>query len=129
MAHVSANVGRTYESPAMLVGGAPTWAVAPPEPTTRPPVRTHRGHKIDVLLLDAQYRQTLVCMRSYAGAGLSVGAVACVSDAWWAPSLRSRYCSLGATAPDFEKDPDGYVTALLNLLDAYPARMLLPAHD
>ena len=91
--------------------------------------KTRRGQPVDVLLLDAQYRQTLVCMRVYAAAGLRVGAVACASEAWWAPSFKSRWCSLRVTAPDFELDADAYVNALLEQVDAYPARMILAAHD
>jgi predicted ATP-grasp superfamily ATP-dependent carboligase len=85
--------------------------------------------QLDVLLLDAQYRQTLACMRVFARSGLRVGAVACSPDAWWAPSFRSRWCSLSAVLPDFALGADAYVDALLALLDEHPARMLLPAHD
>lgn len=85
--------------------------------------------RVDVLLLDAETRQTLACMRSYARSGLEVGAVACASEAWWAPSFRSRWCALSAEAPDFARNSDAYVDALLALLDRYPALMMLPAHD
>ncbi len=85
--------------------------------------------QLDMLLLDAQYRQTLACMRVYARSGLRVGAVVCAPDAWWAPSTRSRWCSLSAVVPDFAQDAGSYVDALLVLLDEHPARMILPAHD
>lgn len=90
----------------------------------------NRGvRNLDVLLLDAEHRQTLAAMRVYARAGLTVGAAACESDAWWAPSLRSRWCSLRATVPDLSQDVDGYATAVLALLDAHPSEMVLPAYD
>lgn len=91
---------------------------------------TARGtQELDVLLLDGEYRQALAAMRVYARAGLRVGSVACELDAGWAPSLRSRWCSLAATVPDFSTNADGYVNAVLALLDERPVRMLLPAHD
>jgi len=84
---------------------------------------------IDVLLLDAESRQTLACMRAYARGGLRVGAVACDSDAWWAPAFKSRWCSQSAVVPHYARDADGYVDALLELLDRQPIQMVLPAHD
>ena len=82
-----------------------------------------------MLLLDAENRQTLAAMRAYGRAGLIVGAVACESDAWWAPSLRSRWCSFGAMVPELSTDADGYASAVLALLDEHPTRMLVPAYD
>jgi len=83
---------------------------------------------LDVLLLDAQYRQTLACMRVYAQQGLSVGVAACDSEAV-VPSSRSRRCSMSATVPDFQRDMSGYVDAVLDLVDRTGAAMVLPAHD
>jgi predicted ATP-grasp superfamily ATP-dependent carboligase len=85
--------------------------------------------KLDVLLLDAQYRQVLTCMRVYAHAGLSVGLAACESEAAQVASARSRWCSLSATVPDFDDDPDSYVEAVLELTERTGASMVLPAHD
>src|SRR5262249_16295174 len=87
------------------------------------------AQQVDVLLLDAECRQTLASMRSYARAGLRVGAVACESDAWWAPSLKSRACSMRAAVPSYTSQPDAFVDRLLDLIDATQAQMLLPAHD
>jgi predicted ATP-grasp superfamily ATP-dependent carboligase len=98
-------------------------------PTLQSPAIVSRCPQIDVLLLDAENRQALACMRAYARLGLGVGAVACESDAWWAPSFRSRWCSLSVAVPDFALSADAYVDALLDLLDRYPARMVLPGHD
>ncbi|HEV2239157.1 MAG TPA: hypothetical protein VGR57_21050, partial [Ktedonobacterales bacterium] len=74
------------------------------------------GQPLDVLLLDAQNRQALACLRAYARAGLRVGALACASDAAGAPSFRSRWCALQAVAPDFATESDAYVDALLAFL-------------
>jgi predicted ATP-grasp superfamily ATP-dependent carboligase len=84
---------------------------------------------VDILLLDAECRQTLACLRVYARAGLRAGAVACESEAWWAPSLQSERCSLRAVVPDYTSDADGYVDALLAVLEQSSARLLVPAHD
>jgi predicted ATP-grasp superfamily ATP-dependent carboligase len=84
---------------------------------------------LDVLLLDGENRQTLAALRVYARAGLDVGIAACAPDAWWAPSLKSRWCAMRATVPDFHSDPAAYINALVGLLDEHPARLLLPAHD
>ena len=84
---------------------------------------------LDILLLDAEYRQTLAALRAYTRMGLSVGVVACAEEASGAPAFASRYARVRAVVPDFATDPDGYVDALLELLELYPARMILPAHD
>jgi predicted ATP-grasp superfamily ATP-dependent carboligase len=84
---------------------------------------------LDVLLLDAEYRQTLAALRAYTRMGLSVGVVASAGEAAGAPSFASRYALVRAIVPEFATDPDGYVDALLELLELYPARMILPAHD
>jgi len=84
---------------------------------------------LDVLLLDGQYRQALSCMRVYAQQGISVGAVACESEADLFTTARSRWCSMSALVPDFERDPSAYVDAVLDLVDRTGAAMVLPAHD
>jgi predicted ATP-grasp superfamily ATP-dependent carboligase len=84
---------------------------------------------VDVLLLDAQYRQVLACLRDYAGAGLRVGAVACESEAWWAPAMRSRWCAVHASVPDFSADADAYLMAVTNLVKEWQPRLVVPAHD
>ncbi len=85
--------------------------------------------EIDVLALDAEYRQTLAALRSLARSGVRVGVGACASEAGAAPALRSRWRQMSATLPGFDADPDGFVDAVLEVLDEYPARMILPCHD
>src|SRR6266699_3403649 len=90
-----------------------------PAAAARPtPART--GAELDVILLDAEHRQSLAAMRVYARAGLTVGAVACESEAWWAPSLRSHACSMRAIVPDLGSDANAYVNALLDMLNEHP---------
>lgn len=86
-------------------------------------------YDLDILLLDAEHRQTLASMREFARAGLRVGVVVSESEAWWAPSARSRWCRSVVTVPDLSVDAEGYADGVLHYLDQYPARMLLPTHD
>jgi predicted ATP-grasp superfamily ATP-dependent carboligase len=101
---------------------------------TRLPYAAHINYRggtrrpIDVLLLDAHYRQVLTCMRVFAQAGLAVGAATGISDSRWAPSFRSRRCAARATLPDLA-DGESYVDGVLAILDAMPVAMVLPAHD
>jgi predicted ATP-grasp superfamily ATP-dependent carboligase len=80
-------------------------------------------------VLDAEHRQALTTMRSLSRSGIDVGAVACISEALWAPAFKSRWCRFSAAVPDFDKDADAYVDAIADLLDKHPARMVLPSHD
>src|SRR6185312_1438377 len=83
---------------------------------------------LDVLVLDAQYRQSLACMRVFGRRGLAVGAVACEAEAW-APSFSSRWCAFHATVPDFARAGDGYIDELLQLIDDHHVQFIVPAHD
>src|SRR5205823_3837938 len=100
-----------------------------PHSTTRREVKARRRGEIDVLVLDAHYRQALAAVRALGRAGLAVGAVACESDASWAPALRSRWCRLAAIVPDFDREIDRYVDAVLRLIDEHSPRLVLPSHD
>jgi cation diffusion facilitator CzcD-associated flavoprotein CzcO/predicted ATP-grasp superfamily ATP-dependent carboligase len=90
---------------------------------------TVRTTPLDVILLDAHYRQTVATMRVYGRAGLRVGAVSCDREYSWAPALKSRWCSLAVAAPDLTADPDGYVDVLLRMVKDTSARLVVPAHD
>jgi glyoxylase-like metal-dependent hydrolase (beta-lactamase superfamily II) len=68
-------------------------------------------------------------LRVYSAIGLKVGVVATATEASGAPAFASRYARVRAIVPDFAANPDGYADALLELLDLYPAHMILPAHD
>ena len=88
-----------------------------------------KGQEIDVLLLDAENRQALATMRVLARAGLKVGAVTSESEAWWAPSAKSRYCSAHAIVPNLTSESQTYVQAIVDLLDEQPARVVIPTGD
>ncbi len=79
----------------------------------------------DAIVLDARSRQSLVCIRSLGRAGLRVAAVDCTAAAAFA----SRWCMASAIVPDFDRDPDGYVDAILGLLSECRGPVLIPAHD
>ena len=93
------------------------------------PRRIVKSASVDVVLLDAHYRQTVAAMRVYGRAGLRVGALACEQEYSWAPALKSRWCSVAASAPSYTVDPDGYVDALLRFDKDTSARLVVPAHD
>src|SRR5260221_1073831 len=83
---------------------------------------------LDVLLLDAQFRQSLLCLRTYARQGLRVGCVACRSES--RPiAFASRYARVKLRLPDVAQDPAAFVNGLLRLLEEHPAQVVLPAHD
>jgi predicted ATP-grasp superfamily ATP-dependent carboligase len=84
---------------------------------------------VEVLLLDAQYRQALACMRSYGRADLRVGALACESEAYWAPAIRSRWCAEHGILPDFADDESAYQVGLLNVVQEWAPSLVVPAHD
>ena len=91
---------------------------------------THRtqGASVDVLVLDAQYRQALATMRSLSGAGLQVGAAASHSSAAEALAWESRWCRLKTVLPDPEREAH-FIEALLAVIDAHAPRMIVPSHD
>jgi predicted ATP-grasp superfamily ATP-dependent carboligase len=84
---------------------------------------------LDVLLLDAQYRQALTCLRVYGRAGMRLGAAACRSDLVRATAFHSRWCSLSSVLPDLAGDAEDYVDSVLELIKHTSPGMVLPAHD
>ena len=84
------------------------------------------GLRLDVAVLDAHQRQSLVCVRSLGRAGLRVGAF---DVAPRAPAFSSRWCAVNRVLPDYSYDPDAFVDGLVRLLDEYTPEVLIPAHD
>lgn len=80
---------------------------------------------VDVVVLDARSRQSLVCVRSLGRAGLRVAAVDCAPAAAFA----SRWCSGTAVVPDFDRHPERFADAILGLLQGCKGAVLIPAHD
>jgi predicted ATP-grasp superfamily ATP-dependent carboligase len=94
------------------------------------PARANRtATSLDVLLLDGEFRQSLATLRVLTRAGLRVGAAASTSEAWWAPTIHSRFCEFRASVPDPGEGASAYADGVLELLDQHPSRMLLPASD
>jgi predicted ATP-grasp superfamily ATP-dependent carboligase len=96
------------------------------------PTRTNHAEgrqEVDVLVLDAQFRQALSAMRSLSKSGVRVGAIVCRSEADNAIAQRSRWCRMSAVVPDFAQDPAGYLDSIFELLDAYPAAAIVPCDD
>jgi predicted ATP-grasp superfamily ATP-dependent carboligase len=85
--------------------------------------------KLDTILLDAETRQTLACLRAYGRAGLDVGVVSCRANASWAPSARSKWARVAAVLPDFDRDAAGFADELLDLTVATSARLVVPGYD
>jgi predicted ATP-grasp superfamily ATP-dependent carboligase len=76
---------------------------------------------IDVLVLDARLRQSLVTVRSLGRRGLAVAAVDTQADV---PAFRSRWCRSHSALPA------GFsVVCLEQLVDRLGARVLIPCHD
>jgi predicted ATP-grasp superfamily ATP-dependent carboligase len=84
--------------------------------------------RLAAIVLDADTRIALVAVRCLSRAGRPVGIVTTPREA---PSLAaaSRYPRLRVEVPDPDDDEQGYVDAVLDLLDRRPAEVLIPASD
>jgi hypothetical protein len=80
---------------------------------------------IDVLVLDARLRQSLVTVRSLGRRGLAVAAVDTLADV---PAFRSRWCRSHSTFPTDEATPAS-IASLEQLVDRLRARVLIPWHE
>jgi predicted ATP-grasp superfamily ATP-dependent carboligase len=90
--------------------------------------RTGRGAKrsgteLDVVVLDAVQRQSLVAVQSLGRLGLAVGAF----DVTRAPAGFSRWCSVREPLPDAADD--AFDLALDAVLDRHEPKVVIPAHD
>jgi predicted ATP-grasp superfamily ATP-dependent carboligase len=97
------------------------------------PRRMRRGRsgdrdrrRVDVLVLDADQRQSLVSVRSLGRAGFKIGALECSTGA---PAFRSRYCALTGLLPPHGTDPNPFVDALLEHVESARPRSIICAHD
>ena len=68
-------------------------------------------------------------MRAYTRDGLRVGALTNRADAWWAPAFKSRSCAMCAVTPDLAVDPDGFVDAVLGVVEQTSANLVMPMQD
>jgi predicted ATP-grasp superfamily ATP-dependent carboligase len=90
---------------------------------TRRRARLGPGERLDVMILDAAQRQSLVAVRSLGRRGLAVGTF----DSTPAAAGFSRWCSLNALLPDPADDSFG--AALDSMLDRYEPELVIAAHD
>lgn len=82
-------------------------------------------HRLDVAVLDAEQRQSLVAVRSFGQAGLRVG----VFERRRAPAFSSRWCSAIGLVPDCATDGDRFVEGVLDLIEKHSPRVVTVAHD
>jgi predicted ATP-grasp superfamily ATP-dependent carboligase len=92
----------------------------------RPATTSEGASRLDAAVLDADQRQSLVCVRSLGRAGLRVGAFDVTPRT---PASRSRWCSVQGLLPDYSIDPEAFVDAVLELVERYRPRVVIPAHD
>lgn len=86
----------------------------------------------DILILDAEHRQTLASARSLGRAGLRVAlgeSLSLYDPALPLPSFRSRYCVRSVVLPSYSAGLLPYVNAILEFVREHPTRVLLPASD
>jgi predicted ATP-grasp superfamily ATP-dependent carboligase/alpha-beta hydrolase superfamily lysophospholipase len=82
--------------------------------------------RVDVLVLDADERQSLVAVRSLGRAGLVVAAVATKDGA---PAFRSRWCAVRDIVPDPADDPGAFIDAVSGFAQSHSPRAIITAHD
>jgi predicted ATP-grasp superfamily ATP-dependent carboligase len=86
----------------------------------------------DVLVLDAGYKQTLACVRSFGRAGLRVALGECFVEC--DPSLpvlsfRSRYSARNVKLPSYAADGTAFGDAVVDFVREHPTRVVLPNGD
>jgi predicted ATP-grasp superfamily ATP-dependent carboligase len=86
------------------------------------------GGDVDALVLDARLRQALVSLRSIGEAGGCAGAVDFVG-ADLPPAFRSRWCAFHGSVRDLRFDPPSFVDDVMDYVDRYRPRMVIPSHD
>jgi predicted ATP-grasp superfamily ATP-dependent carboligase len=91
--------------------------------------RVSEGASIQGLVLDGHLRQALAVVRSLGRAGATVGSAVCRHREKRGLSLRSRWCALGAIVPNFSDGDGDYVAAVLELIDRYGVKFVLPSSD
>lgn len=115
--------GNSLVAPDKRCGTDPESAGGPQRPSAP---QLWLGSALDVLVLDAEHRQTLAAVRSFGRRGLRVGAAG--SDVH-ALSCRSRWCSFRAALPVVEADLDAYADAVELLVEQRSVGVVIPAYD
>jgi predicted ATP-grasp superfamily ATP-dependent carboligase len=81
---------------------------------------------LDAAVLDASFRQSLVCVRSWGRAGLRVGAFESFDGV---PAFASRWCDVHGRLPSVEGDPDQLADAVIEMAQRYRPAVVVPGHD
>lgn len=84
----------------------------------------------DVLILDAAYKQGLICARSLGRAGLRVALGE--TDSYppaRVPAFKSRYCARSLILPDYVEDATAYTSAIIEFVRQHRTRVILPTGD
>jgi predicted ATP-grasp superfamily ATP-dependent carboligase len=84
---------------------------------------------LDVLVLDARLRQSLVCVQRLGRSGLTVGAAEAAGLDAAVPAFRSRWCRVRTGLPAHDAPDADQLRALLKLVRDTRPQVLLPSHD
>ena len=84
-----------------------------------------RAAVLDALVLDAEQRQSLVCVRSLGAAGIRVGAFA----SGRAPAFSSRWCAASRALPNVAEAPGAFVDAVVELACTHGSGVVVCTHD
>lgn len=86
----------------------------------------------DVLVLDAAYKQSLICARSLGRTGLRIALGERQEESRRparVPAFKSRYCARSLVLPDYVADVAAYTSAILEFVRQHPTRVVLPTGD
>jgi predicted ATP-grasp superfamily ATP-dependent carboligase len=86
----------------------------------------------DILILDAEHKQSLAAARSLGRAGLRVAmgeSLALYRESPPLPAFCSRYCARAVVLPSHADDLDAYVAAIFDFVREHPTSVILPAGD
>ena len=86
----------------------------------------------DILILDAEHKQSLAAARSLGRAGLRVALGESLVQYRARPPLPafcSRYCARTLVLPSYADDPAGYAAGVIEFVRANPTAVILPAGD
>jgi predicted ATP-grasp superfamily ATP-dependent carboligase len=86
----------------------------------------------DILILDAEHKQSLAAARSLGRAGLRVAlgeSLALYRENPTLPAFCSRYCARAVVLPSHADDINAYVAAIFDFVREHPTSVILPAGD
>src|SRR5689334_7848804 len=86
----------------------------------------------DILILDAEHKQSLAAARSLGRAGLRVAigeSLALYRASPPLPAFCSRYCARAVVLPSYADDVDAYAAAIIDFVRQHPTSVVLPAGD